>query len=275
MFGFGKSRKVAPALCKANQGVCVEGKVDFTRGSRKWTEKFNLVSIAAAVLKGRGYAVIAEEKFLEHRDSGFLLCPQLGDMRILDDGGVQTVTTMQANHPTLAPEGVFEFQHSTGDTISDAVSKGFDQWVQTDFVPLLDALRSTPETCTAMVMEFPAGDGKPARVRRALLGPVAHFMEKPPPQPEAATVGEHPFCPCCLLTRSFEAFRELIEGDGFYCLRLFAARDQNGTEQADCRVNGEDWTPGAQSLRQYVGTWPAAGYEFRKQYVVLQSIKKQ
>ena len=51
---------------------------------------------------------------------------------------------------------------------------------------------------------------------------------------------EHPFCPCCLLTRSFEAFRGFMEGDGFYCLRLFAARDTEGVPQADCRVNGED-----------------------------------
>ncbi len=55
--------------------------------------------------------------------------------------------------------------------------------------------------------------------------------------------------------------------------RLFAAREQDGTPLADCRVNGEDWAHGAQALRKYAITWPAAGYEFRKQYVVLQSIK--
>lgn len=273
MSGFGERKKVAPALCKANQGICIEGKVNFTRGSRKWTEEFNLVSIAAAVLKGRGHAVSAEGTFLEHRDSGFLLSPQLCNMRILDDGRVRTVTTMQANHATLVPEGVFEFQHSAGENISDAVSKGFDQWAKSDFVPLLDALRPTPQSCAAMHLEFPARDGKPARVRRAVLGPIVHFMEEPP-QPEAAAEDEHPFCPCCLLTRSFGAFKELIEGNGFYGLRLFAARDQHGTAQADCRVNGEDWTPGVQALCHYAAKWPAAGCEFRKQYVVLHSIKK-
>lgn len=71
------------------------------------------------------------------------------------------------------------------------------------------------------------------------------------------------------------AFKELIEGDGFYGLRLFAARNAEGTPEADCRVNGEDWEIGAQALREYAGTWPSAGYEFRKQYVVLQSIDKR
>jgi hypothetical protein len=120
-------------------------------------------------------------------------------------------------------------------------------------------------------MEFPAKDGKAARTRRAILGPVAHFMEKPP-EAAAQAQEEHPFCPCCLLTNSFEAFRDLLEGDGFFCLRMFAARDQDGAAQADCRVNGEDWETGAEALRHYAGAWPAAGYEFRKQYVVLQTI---
>ena len=46
-----------------------------------------------------------------------------------------------------------------------------------------------------------------------------------------------------------------------------------GVPAADCRVNGEDWEKGMQALREYARTWPAAGYEFRKQYVVLQSIQ--
>jgi hypothetical protein len=41
--------------------------------------------------------------------------------------------------------------------------------------------------------------------------------------------------------------------------------------QADCRVNGEDWSAGAEALRAYVTRWPDRGFEFRKQYVVIQS----
>ena len=77
------------------------------------------------------------------------------------------------------------------------------------------------------------------------------------------------------MTKTFEAFRTFLEGDGFYGLRLFAARDAEGTPQADCRVNGEDWEKGAQRVGEYARSWPAAGYEFRKQYVVLQSVRRQ
>jgi hypothetical protein len=65
----------------------------------------------------------------------------------------------------------------------------------------------------------------------------------------------------------------LIEGDAFYGLRLFALRDEDGNPGADCRVNGDDWEKGAQAFHAYASTWPSAGYEFRKQYVVLQTVE--
>jgi hypothetical protein len=143
--------------------------------------------------------------------------------------------------------------------------------VQTDFVTLLEATQDKPVKCTQMQMEFPARDGKPAKARRVILGPVSHYAQCPP---TPATPEEHPFCSCCLLTRSFEAFKQYIEGDGFFGLRLYAARDQNGQAAADCRINGDEYEPGKAALRKYVSTWPAAGFEFRKQYVVIQPFDK-
>src|SRR5215470_17608029 len=278
MFGFGK--KTAPPLCKSNPGICVEGKVALTRGDRSWTEEFNTVTLAASALQAHGFAVRTEKTWLVHEDSGFILLPQLVQLQPLEDGGMRTVTTIQTNHPGMAPDGLFEYQHSTGDSTADAIRKGFDQWAQVDFPPLIDGLQPKPQACTMLQMEFPAKSGAPARVRRAILGPIMHYMESPSarnedstPAADAPAQGDdaHPFCPCCLLTRSFETFRELIEGDGFYGLRLYAMRDAEGAPLADCRVNGDDWEKGAQALRDYVRTWPEAGVEFRKQYVVLHS----
>ena len=267
MFGFRK-KKPAPSLCPGNPGIGVEARVSFANADRSWTEHVNLIDLAAEVLKKRDYWVSNDKTCLAHNDSGFVLIPQFVAIQPLDDGGARTVTTMQANHPVLMPDGVFEYQHSTGDSVATSISEGFDQWAQTDFVALLDALRPQPASCTTLQFKFPATNDKPARTRRAILGPISHLMQKPP---EEDAQDEHPFCPCCLLTKSFEAFRDLIEGDGFYGIRLFALRDADGEPAADCRVNGEDWENGAQALREYVRTWPPAGYEFRKQYVVLQN----
>jgi hypothetical protein len=257
-----------PPLCPSNSDrLGTGGEVAFSNGNRSWTERFDVVTEAAAALRSRGYAIIAHEKWLEHGDSGFTIQPLFHGMQLLDDGGVHTMTTLQVNHPTLIPGGAFEYQHATGDTVTESLAKGFDQWVQADFVTLLDALLAEPEHCTTMEMTFPGKDGKPELIRRAVLGPCTHYASNPHDASQ-----EHPFCPCCLVTNSFEAFRELIEADAFYGLRLLAMRNQDGTPGADCRVNGDDWERGEQALRNYVGTWPQAEFELRKQYVVLQTV---
>ena len=65
-----------------------------------------------------------------------------------------------------------------------------------------------------------------------------------------------------------------MEDTGFFGIRFFAVRDEQGVTEADCRVNGEDWAVGAEALRKYAATWPGAGYEFRKQYVILHTLGK-
>ena len=267
MFGFFKRKSApAPEQIASNPGIGTEAMTTFTNGSRTWTEKFNLIDLAARAFRNRGYPICNEKTWLHHTASGYQILPLFVSMEPTDNGSVHTTTTIQVNHPTLAPRGVFEYQHSFGDNIADSIAKGFDQWLQTDFVTLLEASRDEHGTCMTLEMEFPEQDGRPAGIRRAILGPVAHYAQNPPKIEE-----EHPFCPCCMLTRSFEAFKQYLEGNDFVGIRFYAARDENGDPQADCRVNGDDWEDGAEALRFYVSSWPDAGFEFRKQYVVLRS----
>jgi hypothetical protein len=260
-----------PTTCKSNPGMTVKGRVGFANGEASWTEEFNVLQIAEKVLKQRGETVNRYETWLEHRSSGFIIQPLFVELQPLEKGGVSTTTTIEISHPKLTQGGVFEYQHSTGDNTEQSIFNGFDQWVQVDFAVFLEALRPRLKTLTAMEMEFPAKEGVPGRKRRAIFGPVAHLMANPPKIQNPAEEEEHPFCPCCLLTHTFAAFQELFESDKFYGIRFFAARGEDGSPQADARVNGEDWEQGAEALRKYVTTWPQAGYEFRKQYVIIQS----
>ena len=264
-----------PALCKGNPGIGVEAQVAFANGSRTWNESVNLLKLATKVLGHHGHRVTQHDGWLEHGESGLILQPQLVSMQPLDGGGVHTLTTININHRVMCPDGVFEYQHATDDNMEESICSGFDQWTQVDFPVFLDALQDKLGQCMAMEMTFPANDGVPARTRRGVLGPVAHLR-----QGSAAADGvegssdekDHPFCACCFFTRTYEAFKSLIESDGFYAIRFYGARDNTGEPQADCRVNGEDWEEGARAIREYVGTWPDAGLEFRKQTVILQTI---
>ena len=276
-------KSAVPKRLPANPGKGFTGSVAFTNAEKSWVEHFNLVSLLALVLGQQGHLEQSEKDWLMHESSGFILLPQVTEVQPLDGGGVRTTTTIQTSHSALVPEGVFEYQHSTGNNLDESFRKGFDQWAKTDLTALLEALLPRPEICTTLEMKFPEKEGKPAYSRRAILGPVTHFVQNPQVVAERETpagegeiqggqCGGHEFCPCCLLTNSFETFKDLIESSGFYGLRLLAMRDERGNPQADCRVNGTDWDKGAEALRRYVATWPAAGFEMRKQYVVLQTI---
>lgn len=276
-------RDSVPKILPSNPGTSVAGSVAFSNPERSWREYYDLTHQLASVLRARGYRVEIKESWLEHAESGYILLPRFVQLQTFEKKGVRTATTIQVHHPLLVPAGVFEYQHSTGQNLQDSFRTGFEQWAETDLVPLMEALEAKPATCTVLKMNFPEKDGKAAYERRAILGPALHFAMKPqvysePEEPHteirtgATRCEDHPFCPCCLITRSFETFKELIEMDGFYGLRLFAARAPDGFPQADCRVNGEDWQRGAEALRNYVKTWPDAGYEFRKQYVVLHTV---
>ncbi|MHC5538035.1 DUF6348 family protein [Singulisphaera rosea] len=258
---------------EANPGYRGPIRLAFANSERQWEEQADLVALLVEVLGQNGESASSHKgRWVEHEASGYRLLPLIVSFQPLEEGGVQTVTTIQVHHPTVVPGGIFEFQHSTGDNTEVAIRRAFEQWVQTDFITLVDATRPKGEACMQLMLTLPETEDRPKRTRRATLGPIAHYQSTPPANdPE----DEHPFCPCCLLTRSFLAFKPLLEGDEFFGVRLFALRDNHGVPEADCRVNGEDYPVGAEALKEYAEGWPAAGYEFRKQYVIIQTAEDE
>jgi Family of unknown function (DUF6348) len=232
------------------------------------SDEIDVVQLAADVMERRGYSVVRRGTLLEHPDSGLAITPVLLDSYPLGTGSIHSMTAVTTSHPRLVPRGVFEYQHATAKTVAEAVREGFDQWVQVDFAVFIDALLDPLEYCQGIEFSFPQTDGSKLR-RRAVLGPIGHAALDREPLPSDA---EHPFCPCCFLTNTFDSFKPLMESDGFYGIRFFAARGEDGSPQADCRVNGVDWEDGKRALLSYIETWPQAGLEFRKQYVVMQTL---
>lgn len=181
-----------------------------------------------------------------------------------DNGKVRTATVTTAKHPTLFAEGLVEFQHAMGADESTAISNGFRSWTQMDLVTLLDAVQADPAHCAVMEITLPASDQAPEAVRQIVLGPIARYGAQPMDADE-----EHPFCPCCLFTRSLEAFMPVLRAEQFLGVRLFASRADDGSFSADCRINGNDYPDALPALIEYAGQWQGNDTEFRKQYVII------
>ena len=224
-----------------------------------------LIKLFAEGMEQHGHAALIRGDRLEHRDSGITIHPRAYESRPSPDL-VHSVVVVTLNHPRFPEDGIFEYQHAVAETQREGICDGLDQWLQMDFTVLLDALRDRPQTCSAMEWRF---DTSPGQVRRVLFGPIGHMVTQPERIPKDA---EHPFCPCCLFTNTYEIFLPQMKTDGFYGIRQLASRDENGSIQADCRINGSEFETGKRALRAYAETWPQAGIEMRKQYIVMQSL---
>jgi hypothetical protein len=190
------------------------------------------------------------------------------DSSLTEQGTLRTVTRIDASHPIFFPKGLPEYQYSYATSVEGAVTSGFSNWACTDLVALQDAVVAQPAHCTSIEMKFPVDGAEAQRTRRVVFGPTGHYVSVAPQHAE-----EHPFCPCCLLTQNLEVFRSVLESDETVGIRLFASRDENGDVAADCRLNGDDFLEGAEQLKNYAQSWPpVAGLEFRKQYVIVQSV---
>ncbi|MGJ7534469.1 MULTISPECIES: DUF6348 family protein [unclassified Variovorax] len=251
-----------PLRAAGNPGQGTTFALAFRNDEREWTESLDLSALLRDALLARGQAAaLARDGWVTLSD-GLWLLPQILSYSRAEDGSVRTSSTIEVAHAGLLPQGIFEYQHSGGETTEQALTRGFDLWAQVDLVVFQDALGGELAHCTSMDMSWKEG-----RQRRVLFGPVAHRATLPAAEVEE----EHPFCPCCLFTNTWDAFKPQIESDSLHAVRLYAVRDAEGEVQADCRINGEDWPAGAEALRAYVTQWPDRGFEFRKQYVVIQS----
>lgn len=229
----------------------------------------DVVALLADVLKAGDIHVARNADSLV-LNSGLELVPSWLETRTNDPAAVGTSTQIQARHPTRFPQGLLEYQHAQSTNALEALRSGFEQWRGIDLPVLMDALQVTSTECLSMQMDFPMPDGTPARHRRILMGPVSHLVANA--DNVSADEDEHPFCPCCLFMQNFDAFQAAVNSDGVSAIRLFVARDGTGQISADCRINGEDYLAGVDALRAYARSWPERGFEFRKQYVLIQPV---
>lgn len=245
------------------QGLGSSGRLVVENSEGKTEESFDFLEQLRAMLEVAGQPAAVRGDWLVLDGSGLYVRPELFEVGPQDGGGVRSSTVIAAAHPDHIPDGVFEFQHSLGESLQASSMTGFENWLALDLPPLLAAVEGT-SGLNEMIMEFP----QPAPLRRRIvLGDVLQRAAHPAEGPEA-----HPFCPCCLLTNCLEAFSEEISRDAFLGIRLLAARDQDGQVSADCRINGLDYPSGHAALLDYARTWPDRGFEMRKQYVVVHTL---
>ena len=205
-------------------------------------------------------------------EDGLQLVPHVVDIAAQSDEHWRTSTVIEVYHP-LIEDVLFEYQHSGGRSQITSLHDGFNQWARMDLVTLRDAVQPELQRPSMSVGYTDEATGQPYQ-RQVVLGPTGHYQQRPPEAsalPDGDEDDDHDFCPCCLFSNSMQAFSDQLKSREFLGVRLYAARDSQGEISADCRINGEDFPAALPYLKAYVQTWPDAGLEFRKQYVVIRN----
>ena len=214
-------------------------------------------------------------------DDGLQLMPHMVSMAAQSDGSWRTSTVVEVYHPQIK-DLIFEYQHSAGSSQLASLHEGFNNWARMDLVTLRDAIQPELERPSLGLGYTDETTGENYQ-RQVVLGPTGHYRQQPAEEithsqqdhvsddADSEDGEQHDFCPCCLFTNSMEAFTDLLKGREFLGVRLYAARDAQGEISADCRVNGEDYPAALPYLQAYAQSWPQAGLEFRKQYVVIRN----
>ncbi|MDB4956516.1 MAG: hypothetical protein JWO36_4085 [Myxococcales bacterium] len=265
---FGKSDKPAPLpdfTAFPNPGIGSRLTVAFASDLRTWEEKVDLVDLlATSVAESLGPCECEDDRLAVA--NGLILKPQLVSFKPPAEGEeIRTSTTIEVSHPHFGVGAVFEWQHSTGATLSDAITSGFAEWAQVDLRALIEAVKSDALELTYLTFGMP-GRGR----RRVVLSPVIGVFS------DTSSDGEHASgCPCCMFSGCINTMHAVLDSDRLYGVRLYAARMPGGEVMADCRINGADFPAGAAALRRYAASWPGDGVETRKQYVVVQTDPKE
>jgi hypothetical protein len=231
--------------------------VAFSNPQRSWDEKVDLVEVLAKVVEADLGPCVRENDRIR-ASNGLVLVPKFVGVQPMENGaGTGASTVVEVSHPTCFPNGIFEWQHSSGSTLLAAVTSGFEQWAQIDLRALRNALLESDLDLTFIRFDKPLWG-----MRRLVLSPVMGVFVPD----SAALPGEHASgCPCCMLVRCLGAFEGFINSRETFGIRMYAARYPDGQLAVDCRVNGADYQAGAEALRTYAATWQGTQLLMRKQ----------
>lgn len=134
-------------------------------------------TILTDVLEARGV--------LTARDGDTIVLPALGlrlgvvaHEAVHEARGIKTVSTIVASHSRF-PDGLLEYQHSLGESASEALRLGFEAWAGSDF-EVIKAVASNDRTgLMHMDLTLPAESGLGEHKRTLVFGPPTRVVAAP------------------------------------------------------------------------------------------------
>jgi hypothetical protein len=136
---------------------------------------------------------------------------------------------------------------------------GVQQFTEEVLPVVAEAVSGTANRCQVLTTDGSGEQALPADWR-IVLGPLWYLTEHG---------GQTPCCSHCLFTLSLPSLRALFAEPRCTGVRIFAARNPDGTGSADCRANGVDLPKAAAAIAAGAAAWPNdGGGAYRRQYML-------
>lgn len=214
-----------------------------------------LLAEAGVAAERRLHSVAVQDTDLEFAITAIWENPDRPPDGRVRTGGVE----IAIRSPTLFDSSAYEYSYGGGLVDQAAHEAAMSNWIAFDFPVLVQAASGREAGCQIMKMARNANNGIASGTWQIYAGPMAYL---------AGDSGEQPCCRDCLFTMSLPALLPLMARPKSFALKLVAAKDEDGTTNADCRLNGEDVPEAMETIARAAKGWPAAkGLQLRRQYL--------
>lgn len=260
------------------------GKISILKSTDKKHPDIVIADFLMELLKKEGYdtKIVENEKgnkWIHVAENDYYLLPLLEWIDNNENGEISVGATIQIQHKTIFPDGVFEYEYSMNfKEFRDAVNDAFYNWIRLDWQTLVDIAKPKKAKALKQTYELEMGDDKILK-RYVYYGPVAYYPNFDIEKMKEAGLNVKQyidrFHSNTMFTRAIEAFITHLkdENEKNYAIRMFALKAPNGDVEVDCRINGEEYPEANKFLESYAKTWKDCDIvKFKKQYVIISNV---
>jgi len=226
----------------------------------------NINTFIAKAFNNFGYEVVVNENAVFFEPIGLEITGIVQEENTVEEeANYKTFIKVVLNCKSRTSKSIYEFTYGWGETKGKSIIMGFERWLESDFPVIHDWLANhkIDDYCEEIKIRSIVLETKEMLYFGGILGPLSHYKS-----------GETFFDK----ENQTELYRELnnalttdfLDKKGIYPIKCFVVSDENKNIQIDCRVNGENWERGHQTLYNYCEKkWNVDTHTFWKQYFLI------
>lgn len=232
------------------------------------TENINV--LIAKAFTNFGYEVLTRDEFVIFEPINLEITGIIqANNTIEEPSNFKTFIKIILNCKTKNINPIFEFTYGWGESKKESIIVAIERWLESDFPVIHDWLadHKIHDYCTEFKIRSIIIDTKEKLYFKGIMGPLSNYNGT-----ETKFDKENQSKLLVLLNDALTT--DFLDKKGIYPVKCFVSKDRNNNIKIDCRVNGEIWERGYNTLFNYCEKdWKVDKLTFWKQYFIIYTVK--